>query len=511
MRKMQSRADGKTEVVLPVSASNSADQIVRYIRSIGDFFHSPDGEPYALVKRKTHREVWPVNSKEFRAIVEGSIYRQSGKAVPSRTTDAVLATLSAHARYEGATQAVHLRVARHMDRYYIDLCDDRWRVIEVDSKGWRILSSSPVMFTRMPTMRALAEPQPSRRFKPLLEYINIRKDDWILVLTWLIECFRPDTPYLGLSLKGPQGSAKSGTLDMLRDLVDPNQKNRRAKPKSREDLFVSAQNSHMLSYENLSGLSDDMQDGFCTILTGGGFSSRTLYTNQGESLISLKRPVLLNGIEPVVTRPDLLDRFICLGLPKISAERRRPEADNQQQFDEAKPLILGAILTYFSQALAELPEVKKQKLALPRMADFAQLGEAVMRAISKNTSKKTSKKRTESKMPSGKFIARFNQNRRSGVEQAIESSSLAESIRSYVTRHPDGIEGSYAEVEPVLLEDWLKTNGPNSKPGDWPKPGKAFGAELRRLEPALEQIGIRVTMGKIRVGYACKINGAVQV
>jgi len=38
--------------------------------------------------------------------------------------------------------------------------------------------------------------------------------------------------------------------------------------------------------------------------------------------------VILNGIEDIVTRPDLADRAMFLTLEPISEDRRRPEADH---------------------------------------------------------------------------------------------------------------------------------------------------------------------------------------
>lgn len=40
-----------------------------------------------------------------------------------------------------------------------------------------------------------------------------------------------------------------------------------------------------------------------------------------------KRPVVLNGIAVVATRPDLIDRVIHVDLPTIAAEARRDDAD----------------------------------------------------------------------------------------------------------------------------------------------------------------------------------------
>jgi hypothetical protein len=48
----------------------------------------------------------------------------------------------------------------------------------------------------------------------------------------------------------------------------------------------------------------------CRIASGGACSTRQLYTDQDEILFAAARPVILNGIEEVITRPDLADRAI---------------------------------------------------------------------------------------------------------------------------------------------------------------------------------------------------------
>jgi hypothetical protein len=52
---------------------------------------------------------------------------------------------------------------------------------------------------------------------------------------------------------------------------------------------------------------------------------RRLYTDEYE--VQAARPVVLNGIEEVITRPDLADRAVFLTLGPITERQRRPEKD----------------------------------------------------------------------------------------------------------------------------------------------------------------------------------------
>jgi hypothetical protein len=52
-------------------------------------------------------------------------------------------------------------------------------------------------------------------------------------------------------------------------------------------------------------------------------------------------PIILNGIEDVVTRPDLADRAMFLTLEPIPDDRRRPEAELWAAFEAERPGALG--------------------------------------------------------------------------------------------------------------------------------------------------------------------------
>ena len=45
------------------------------------------------------------------------------------------------------------------------------------------------------------------------------------------------------------------------------------------------------------------------------YATRELYTDQDETILDVQRPVMLNGIEEIVTRNDLLDRSIIVTFP----------------------------------------------------------------------------------------------------------------------------------------------------------------------------------------------------
>ena len=152
-----------------------------------------------------------------------------------------------------------VRVARSDGAIWIDLCDDAWRAVEVTPQGWRISNRPPVMFARSSSMRALPMPQAGGDLSALWGIVNIPESERLILLAWMLECLRSETPFAVLELGGEQGSAKTSTQYFLRELIDPNSANNRAAPKNVEDVFVTARNAHLVSFENLSHLQSQIR------------------------------------------------------------------------------------------------------------------------------------------------------------------------------------------------------------------------------------------------------------
>jgi hypothetical protein len=120
---------------------------------------------------------------------------------------------------------------------------------------------------------------------------------------------------------------------VLRSLVDPSAVPLRTQPRKEEDLIIAAHNSWLIALDNLSGLAPWLSDGLCRIATGGGFGTRELYTNKDESLIDVQRPTILNGIDDIATRQDLIDRSIIINLEFIPDNKRKEEPEFWQPFN----------------------------------------------------------------------------------------------------------------------------------------------------------------------------------
>src|SRR2546427_7653578 len=98
-----------------------------------------------------------------------------------------------------------------------------------------------------------------------------------------------------------------------------------------------------MAIDNLSHLPPWLSDALCRLATGGGHSARTLYTDLEEISLAVKRPVILNGIEDVATRPDLAERVLQIELETIPDEKRITEKDLWLKFDKQRPAIFSGV------------------------------------------------------------------------------------------------------------------------------------------------------------------------
>ena len=261
-------------------------------------------------------------------------------------------------------------------------------------------------------MKPLLVPVPGGKVDALRALLNVASDDdFVLVVAWALACLRDRGPYPVLGLTGEQGSAKSTFTSILRALLDPNTAPLRALPRENRDLFIAAINGHVLAFDNVSGLPPWISDTLCRLATGGGFAVRQLYTDQDEVLFNAARPVILNGIDDIITRPDLADRAMILTLEPIPEERRRPEAELWAVVESEGPRILGALLDAVVVGLKRLPDTHLE--TLPRMADFAVWVTACETALWKP----------------GTFWAAYSANRDEAVENVISADPVAVAVR----------------------------------------------------------------------------------
>jgi len=134
-----------------------ADILIGLTQS-AELFHAPDGTGFADLSINSHRETWPVRTKVFRRWLARRFFEETRGAPSSEALQSTLNVIEARAHFDAPERAVYVRVGGRDDRLYLDLSDDSWRAVEIDSKGWRVIENPPVRFRRSAGMKALPTP-----------------------------------------------------------------------------------------------------------------------------------------------------------------------------------------------------------------------------------------------------------------------------------------------------------------------------------------------------------------
>jgi hypothetical protein len=292
--------------------------------------------------------------------------------------------------------------------------------------------------------------------------------------------FIPEIAHPVFHPHGPHGSGKTSLLKIIRKLCDPSNIDVIITPRNQTELVQILDHHYFCPFDNLSDLPPWMSDIFCQVCTGGGFSKRQLYTDEDDIIFQLKRCIGIDGINLVISKPDLLDRSILIYLERIDPNFRLEERDIWKRFEKSKPSILGGIFDTLSNAIAIYPELNLPRL--PRMADFARWGYAIAEAL---------------KSGGNEFLKAYNANISRQNEEVIQSNTLAQSVLVMM----DGREswsGNLKKAHGELLE----IANPDKKDPTFPKCPRTIRKHLERIKANLLDCGISYKIGdRGREGY----------
>lgn len=451
---------------------SQADILVDLASNV-ELFHTENKTAYGNVIIDSHRETYPVRSRQFKHYLIKLYYEALESAPNSESVNAAVNVIEAKAIFSGLQQPVYIRTAGFEDKIYIDLCLPDWRAVEIDASGWRIVDNPPVYFRRPSGMLPLPQPVSGADINSLRKFLNVSEEsDFILSVSWLLATLRPTGPYPLMVISGEQGSAKSTYASLMRKMTDPNTAALRTLPREVRDLYIAANNGYVLAFDNLSYLPAWISDAFCRLSTGGGFATRQLHTDSDEVLFNSMRPIILNGIDDMVNRPDLADRSILLTLEPIPENKRRTEKELMAEFEQALPGIMGALFSAISHGLKTLPTTRLD--TLPRMADFALWGKACEGAF----------------WPEGTFTDAYQDNYTSTIETVLQANDVATAVINLLDF--DSTWTGTADQLLVACEEEVSESIKKSK--SWPKSPRAMSAQLRRSATFLRKTGLVIDM-----------------
>jgi hypothetical protein len=415
-------------------------------------FHDQNKDAFVFLEN----EAIPLRNKRVKQWLSYEFYKAEGKASNSDAMNQTIVVLEGKAIFACDQIELFNRIAKRENAFWYDLGNGK--AVKITSEGWCVVDV-PILFRRyshqQPQLMPTTEGGPSRIF----EYLNIDDKHQLLIMVVLISCFIPDIPHPIFHPHGPQGAGKTTLCRIIKMICDPSSLETLIPPKDLAQLVQVIAHHHVCVFDNMSGLPQWMSDILAQACTGGGFSKRRLFTDDDDVIYQVKRCIGINGINLLISKPDLMDRTILLHLERINPDTRIDEKKLWENFRKDIPGILGGIFNVLVKAMRIYPDVTIDKL--PRMADFAKWGYAIAEALGRCGSD---------------FLVAYQCNVERQNEEVIQGSTLAQAVLIFMADR-DRWEGTVKEAYEGLSQLVQVT-----------KEDKTFPKHCNKLRKALERI-----------------------
>ena len=444
--------------------TDQAKAILEDVVSSLKLFRDGDGTAYA---RTGPRRVYRIDSIEFADWLRRAAYA-SGATPSAEQINLVVATARAHA---SDVENVHLRVAKIGQEIFVDLCDADDRILMLSASGARIIEGDepcPIVFRRS---KQHPLPYADGTLADIRAMVNMDEDQFVIFMACAVKMFFPDTPSPIVNLIGEYGSAKTSTTRVMRTLIDPVTAIVAKPPANDQDLLIRAWHNYVLTLENASDLTK-ISDTLCGICTGMGFEVRQLFTNGDLFSIWVRRPVIVNGIDPSKYAADLISRMVEIELNK--PEKRMLESEFEAALVESAPRMFGAVTGLVVEVLKVLPGIDPHEFAENvRLAEFGAIGEAVARVMGREP---------------GWFVDTMVESQDLAQEEAADDSTTMQALQAM--QEPVARLGKFwGGPQELLTQMHMAAETCRIEVGRLPQTAATLGRELNQLKPALRKRG----------------------
>ena len=462
--------DGKNE-----DKKGQIDILIDIVEDIETYRTSMD-ETYVTIQIRENNV--NVKSERFKKWIVSQFYNIESKIPTNDNIAKIILLLESRAMNEVNEVLVERRCATVDNCIYYDLKDDSCNVVKVSRDGWEIIKDPPVIFARTKTMYRQVTPERNGNLDILDKWFRYKDENHlILQKVILVASLIPNIARPIQVLHGEKGSSKTSTMKLVRDIIDPAIVPVVSIPKTIDDLAVYISKNYVPCFDNIDTISNQVSDLLCIAVTGGGHTKRKLYTDDEEQVMFFQRFIVLNGINVVATRPDLLDRCILLELERIPPNERKEEKVLREEFDKDKPIILGAIFETLSKAMSIYDQVELNNLG--RMADFTRWGYAIAEVLG---------------IGGDKFLEAYLNNQNNANIEALESHPVGFAMYKFMedkTVWSGSPTKLLSELEIVAGFEKIDTTNSN-----WAKTPNVLSKRLNEIKSNLLDLGIEFERSK---------------
>lgn len=451
-----------------------ADKLVALEWDAGTrFFRDVVGVSYAELQDGNHRLVVEVNSVEYKRHLIQKMFAATGRTPSTQALTDALGIFDAQAFIPPPEKVFKRRGGDETEVVY-DLADGNF--VSNTSAGWLLVKDTRFNFVRTIGMLPASTPIPTTKTLDVLlaPFLNTEsEDDLILTVGTIVGNTCHFGIKAGLIITGFQGSGKTFSTRVLKDIEDPNVLSGIGLPDSEAEFMLLATNNPILAFDNESVIPLPMFDVICRALGKAAKAVRTMYTNLGLTISQIQVQIIINSIVGLISRPDLADRFVPVRLRPFGPGERRSEGELQAAFEAARPEIFGALCNCISTALKNSPTLDFK--TDERLFDFLKWIAAAEPALD---------------WPPGRFMEAFKKSRAAQDDAILETSPIVDPLVDLLASRGGDLAETAGQLL-ALLES--KASERIIKSRAWPSTPRGLRAALERLAPNLRRIGVMVT------------------
>jgi hypothetical protein len=410
---------------------------------------------------------------------------------PKREAQSMLASYLDALCDQVAASPVYLRCAQVNETIYLDMGTESHEVLHITPNGYRILTTSPVVFTRSPVTSPLINPvgvKPS--LGALSHFIRLNDEDMAIFLGCLISSWFTSFAQVVMLFKGAAGSGKTTAMSYALSMVDPTTSTPGTGLSNDERIYkVLGSVRWALAFENISYIKGDVSDILARLTTGTEFITRKLFTDTGADITQLRRPVFINGIMDGFSRSDLASRTFTFSFENMSQNQLVSKEELDCQWEQERSTIMAGLCQLTSVVLAKIADGYLINQGLHRNSDVTRVIQIVAEHLGVDV--------THSLEESTHQLS----------ESVIDASSLATALRRMVECEKGVACFTCQQLGSLLSKRWfiedlqsaLSQHLLDGLKKEIPSSVKGFGESLLRIKDDLAKV-LGVTYEKKRSG-----------
>ena len=342
---------------------------------------------YGYFENNNHIETRLIDSLASRTSLKIAYHKDSGEIVSDDYCASVLGIIAGKSLSDNTPrQTIFNRIAMENDCIYYDPTWEDWKIIKIDSKGYKIIDAAldTPLFERKQHQAPPVKPEKVDydALVKLCDWLRIKQTDRFIFKVHLVSLFLEKYPMPIMVFTGEQGSIKTTITGTVKMIVDPSSQEHLEIPDKPDDMVIQMYNRYLSAFDNITGFDQKISDRFCRVVTGLGVSKRQLYKDMDEIILTMIRKIILNGIAPSLDYPDLRDRCIFYESTPIDEDKRLTVEEFNKEIVKIKPGVIDQIFMILAGAIKEYTKAKNDlKGKMQRMSDFSVWGEAISRTM----------------------------------------------------------------------------------------------------------------------------------